>query len=197
MFTSQSQAKAFFAEKIVAQARAENQPLTDAEEWMLRFSESDPEFESDPAREEQFEAETSEAEYEAKIARLLRRCYQRDVEADNAVRALYRNAYATLRQGDHYLLSMIERALGPSFQSTGPGSEFWRVVTSIGLFVVLVVPGSVALLMAAGVAWVGFREAQSTKEIVVSVLGPVFLVGIGYYLIYLWRRERKARQLAA
>jgi hypothetical protein len=39
-----------------------------------------------------------------------------------------------------------------------------------------------ALVMAAGVAWLGFTEARSTGEIVASVLGPLFLGGVGYYL---------------
>ena len=197
MFTSQSQAKAFFIERIVAQARVDQHPLTDAEEWMLRFSESDPEFVIDPARVAQFEAELSEAQYEAKITRLLNRAYGREVEADDTVRALYLDAYTKLRQGDHYLLVMIERALGASLQSTGGGASLWRMGSSIGLFVILVMPGSLALVMAVGVAWLGFTEAGSTGEIVVSILVPLFLAGVGYYLIHMWRRERNRRRIAA
>lgn len=196
VFTSQSQAKAFFVDKVVAQARIDDDPLTDAEAWMLRFSESDPEFLVEPARLAQFEAESSEAEYEAKVVRLLKRSYQREVEADSDVRAGYLSAYSTLSQGDHYLLIMIERALGPSLPSVDSEAGFWRTLSSIGLFVVLVMPGSLALLMAVGVAWLGFTEAGSAREAVISVLAPLPLGGAGYYLIHLWRRERNSRRLA-
>lgn len=71
--TSQSEAKSFFVQKIVGQARAANDPLTDTEEWMLRFSECDPEFVIEPERMAQFDAQISQAEYEKRVARLLKR----------------------------------------------------------------------------------------------------------------------------
>jgi len=49
-FASQRQAKQFFVERIVAQARREGLPLSSDEEWMLSFSESDPEFAVDISR---------------------------------------------------------------------------------------------------------------------------------------------------
>lgn len=109
------------------------------------------------------------------------------------MRAQYLEAYRTLRKGDHYLLVMIEQALGPALQSSDAGAGHWSVLSSIGLFVGLVMPGTFALVMAAGVARVGFTEAGSTGEILISVLAPLFLGGAGVYLIYLWRRERNRR----
>jgi hypothetical protein len=44
VFTSQGQAKRFFVEKVIGQAATEGVLLSDAEQRMLRFSESDPEF---------------------------------------------------------------------------------------------------------------------------------------------------------
>jgi hypothetical protein len=113
MFSSQSQAKTFFVDKIVGQARAEMHPLSDNERWMLRFSESDPEFTVDVARVHQFETEIADSDYEHKIAGLLRRAYQQDVSSDRGTEALYREASLTLHQGDHYLLVMIDQVLGP------------------------------------------------------------------------------------
>ena len=57
-------------------------------------------------------AEISDADYEAKIAGLLERAYKHDVARDPMRRDTYREAYMVLNQGDHYLLVMIDRALG-------------------------------------------------------------------------------------
>ena len=111
MFASQSQAKRFFVEKIVAQAAAEGSPLSDAERQMLNFSESDPEFVVDPALIERLEAEISNDAYEVKVAGLVQRSYERDVAYDPAARDTYREAHTALKHGDHYLLIMIDRAL--------------------------------------------------------------------------------------
>ena len=112
MFGSQSHAKRFFVDKIVAEAAAELRPLSDNERQMLSFSESDPEFVVDPVLVDKLAAEISDGDYEAKVAGLLKRAYRRDVARDGATRDTCREAYAVLNQGDHYLLIMIDRALG-------------------------------------------------------------------------------------
>ena len=123
MFGTQSEAKRFFVDRIVAEAAAELKPLSDSERQMLSFSESDPEFVVDPALVKKLAAEISDEEYERKIAGLLKRAYQRDLARDSAVRDSYREAYAVLNQGDHYLLIMINRALGGKLR---PWWAFWR-----------------------------------------------------------------------
>ena len=67
LFGSQAEAKSFFVDRIVSQASAEGQPLSDNERWMLRFSESDPDFIVDLHRVAQLEAEISDSDYEDKI----------------------------------------------------------------------------------------------------------------------------------
>jgi hypothetical protein len=123
VFTSQGQAKRFFVDKIAAQALAEGTPLSDAEQHMLSFSESDPEFAVDPALVEKLEAEISDEEYEAKIAGLIERSWKREVETDGNAGNVYREAFTTLSQGDHYLLIMIERALRRHLR---PWWALWR-----------------------------------------------------------------------
>jgi hypothetical protein len=112
MFATQAEAKRFFVERVLAQARTEQVRLSPAEQGMLSWSESDPEFKADPALVEQLAAELSDEEYEAKVAGLLERSYQRDVTSDSSARDRYREAYAILTRGDHYLVVMIRRALG-------------------------------------------------------------------------------------
>lgn len=111
MFTSQGQAKRFFVEKILAQAKAEGQPLSEAEQWMLSFSESDPEFTVEPTMVERLATEIADDESETKIAGLIERECAGAVETNRAALDSYRQAYATLSQGDHYLLIMLKRGL--------------------------------------------------------------------------------------
>jgi hypothetical protein len=123
VFTSQSQAKRFFVEKIVTQAASERVTLSDAERRMLSFSESDPEFVVDPVLVERLAAEISDADYESKIVGLLERAFARDLASDVGARDTYAAAYDVLRQGDHYLLVMIDRALKRRLR---PWWAFWR-----------------------------------------------------------------------
>jgi hypothetical protein len=123
VFESESHAKRFFVDKIVGETAAELRPLSDSERQMLSFSESDPEFVVNPALVSKLAAEISDKEYEAKVAGLLKRAYQRDVARDSAERDTYREAYAVLSQGDHYLLIMINQALGRQLR---PCWAFWR-----------------------------------------------------------------------
>jgi hypothetical protein len=190
VFASQSQAKTFFVDKIVGQARAERHPLSDNERWMLRFSESDPEFQVDLARMSQFEAEISDNDYENKIVGLLQRAYQRDVEADGGAQALYRAASRALHQGDHYLLVMIDQVLGPAARGH-LASPVLHLFGQAALFVVLVLPGSLAILFAIVIA-VGVLTGQMPA---LSMIGSLVLGGMGYYLFHLWRREHKSGSL--
>jgi hypothetical protein len=66
MFHSQTEAKRFFVEKVVAQAQVESAPLSAAERRMLSWSESDPDFVIDPQLPEQVTSEISDEEYEKK-----------------------------------------------------------------------------------------------------------------------------------
>ena len=111
MFSTEGQAKRFFVERIVAQATFEQLPLSVAEQRMLSWSESDPEYKVDVALPAQLQAEISDESYEAKIAGLVQRAYERDAASDTGVSQRYKDAYAVLKQGDHYVLIMIERGL--------------------------------------------------------------------------------------
>jgi hypothetical protein len=122
-FASQGQAKRFFVDRIVAQAKRENRPLSSDEEWMLSFSESDPEFAVDVGRVEALEAAISESDYEAKIAGLAHRACEADLAARPSTIADYKEAFRALSDGDHYLLIMLERGLGHWLR---PWWAFWR-----------------------------------------------------------------------
>ena len=125
-FTSQAQAKRFFVERIVEQAKREGAPLSSDEEWMLSFSESDPDFEVDVDRVDALEAAIPSSDYEAKIAGLALRAYQAAVAADRSAYAEYKEAFNVLSQGDHYLLVMLQQSLGWSPPRSHPWWAFWR-----------------------------------------------------------------------
>ena len=75
---------------------------------MLSWSESDVHFKPDYRLAIAFEQQISDAEFEVEISRLIERAYDRDV----AMKVRYREARAKLAEGDHYILVMIDRALG-------------------------------------------------------------------------------------
>jgi hypothetical protein len=122
-FASQAQAKRFFVERILAQAKREGLPLSSDEEWMLSFSESDPEFVVDVGRVQALEAVIPESDYEAKIAGLAHRACEADLASSSSKLADYREAFRTLNRGDHYLLIMLRQGLG---RWVRPWWAFWR-----------------------------------------------------------------------
>ncbi len=182
MATEQREAKRFFVDKIVAQAVAEGEPLSNSERQMLNFSEADPES-IDPAS-----VDPGGDEYEAKIAGLLKRAYLRDLSSDPGAKALYRDAHAVLSEGDHYLLVMTEKALGRA----KPRGALARV----GLFMLLAVPGVLAVLLAGVVGW-GLLGHGSGRDMAEFGTIPLLLAWGGVFMIRLWLRDSGAgkRQL--
>jgi hypothetical protein len=107
-FATQTEAKRFFVERILEQASRDSIFLSGTEQYMLSWSESDPDFKVDVGRASTFEQETTDAKFESKIAQLIKHAYEREA----SMKARYRAARAKLAEGDHYLLIMIDRALG-------------------------------------------------------------------------------------
>ena len=122
MVNTQTEAKRFFVEKVIQRATNEGVSLSAAERWMLRFSESDPEFMVDRRIMDELESEMSDEAYEAKIAGLLERSFAADIAADAGARALWQQAHSVLAQGDHYVQIMIDRAVGERLKRWW---EFW------------------------------------------------------------------------
>jgi hypothetical protein len=111
-FADQCSAKAFFIERLTSQAEKEGIRLSEAERYMLAWSESDPTFAQNPALTRQFENETTDKIFEEKVISLLKRVFDDDLRRDGASKETYQDAYRVLNQGDHYLLVMIKSALG-------------------------------------------------------------------------------------
>jgi hypothetical protein len=110
--TAQSAARRFFVERVLEQAAREKVPLSKAEVHDLSWSESDATSAPDLMLAAAREDEITDDEFEAKIARLIKAAYDRDVARDRKLKARYRDARAALAAGDHYISIMIDRALG-------------------------------------------------------------------------------------
>lgn len=119
---TETEARQFFVDKVTQRAHAEGVGLSDDERQMLRWSESAPDSIHDPVLAERLAARISDADYEAKIAGLLRRSFEEDVATDPGAKGRWQEAWTLLKQGDHYLLVMIERAVGRRLK---PWWMFW------------------------------------------------------------------------
>ncbi|MBI5084553.1 MAG: hypothetical protein HZB13_08150 [Acidobacteria bacterium] len=108
-FASSRDALQFLVGRIVSEARRQGVPLSEAERNMLYFSESGSATPGLVVADLDSERESGQAEYEEKIARLIR-------SARNNARgeaSLWTDAIAILSKEDYYLLVMIGRAGGP------------------------------------------------------------------------------------
>ncbi len=90
------------------QASRDGIVLSDPEKHMLSWSEPDPDFKPNQRLAAAFEEQTTDAEFEEKIAGLIKRAYGHDI----SMKGRYRSARAKLAEGDHYILIMIDRSLG-------------------------------------------------------------------------------------
>src|SRR5439155_670038 len=99
-------------ERIATQAQREGMPLSAAEQHMLRWSETDPEFEIEPDLEEPFEEPQARHDFEARIKQLLKRAYDADMGTDPASEGTFREAVKALAGSDQYLLLMIDPSIG-------------------------------------------------------------------------------------
>jgi hypothetical protein len=127
------EAKDFLADQAAQQAALDSTPLSDLERRMMYFTESDPDSCHNPiSLNEEFEDKYDTVEYEAKMARLLRRAYER-LKAENARGKLqWDEAISTLEKGDHYVLLLWGRHSSIGARKNDPGS---KVVIFGGTFV--------------------------------------------------------------
>lgn len=118
-FVSETPAKAFFISKILQQAEQEGIILSKAQRHVLSWSEGDPSFVLDNELNKQFEKEITQPEFEKKIQTLIKQAYERDISKEKDMKETYREAYKVLKQGDHYILIMIDAAIGSKLRKPG------------------------------------------------------------------------------
>ena len=90
MFITHTDARRFFEQRIVAQADAEDTPLSPDEQLMLKWSESEPDSVADPALAARLASIIFDDEYEQKIGKLLERSYAADLARDRTAKKKWR-----------------------------------------------------------------------------------------------------------
>lgn len=113
-----AQAKKFFIDKIKFQAVRENIRLSEAEEYMLSWSETE-EFAINQTLLDKFNEETTDKEFEKKITNLIKHAFEFDIKRDSEMEETYRSAYYALKTEDHYILIMIEDGIGSILEKFG------------------------------------------------------------------------------
>jgi len=118
-FTDQFEAKRYFVDKVILQSQKDNIPLTEAEKYMIEWTETDERFEVRQDLIDKFNEETTDADFEQKVSLMLKNAYSYDVEMDPSAKETYRNAYKTLKEGDHYIRVMIDDSIGSKLKKWG------------------------------------------------------------------------------
>ena len=122
MVRTQTEARQFFVNKVIQQADSDGMALSKDERQMLFWSESAPNSVADPELAERLAKDISDSDYEAKIAGLLRRSLAAEIARDPQAKDLWQQARSVLKEGDHYILVMIDEAVG---QQLEPWWRFW------------------------------------------------------------------------
>ena len=120
-FQTERQAKEYLVERIVAEARREQVPLSEVERKMLYFTESGWTLPNILEVNAEFERDYDNDEYEQKIAGLVREIEKQNQTASGDEQSRWDEAVVKLSEGDHYLLVLID--LGRS-SPAGPLSKW-------------------------------------------------------------------------
>ncbi|MGH9829066.1 MAG: hypothetical protein ACREDR_38090 [Blastocatellia bacterium] len=104
------QAKEFLISRVLQEAAVESISISEIERKMLYFSEQQQEpddlFEVNAQFDEQYNAQ----EYEAKIAGLIKRAYERDKGSSDQLAQQWLDQIRALQREDHYILVMVSQA---------------------------------------------------------------------------------------
>jgi hypothetical protein len=111
-FATTREAKEFLVGKITDQARRAGISLSDVERKMLHFSETDRMAPDVSDANTTFDRDYDQARYEKKIVKIVRQLRARERRETVGDRDFWNEAVQKLREGDHYLMVMIEDAGG-------------------------------------------------------------------------------------
>ena len=165
-------AKIFLLSRVTEEAQTEQVALTDFEMQVLGFEEAiaSP---ADLAAMEKFDQQNDSDAFEAKVARLVKKAYQRDKRINGG--GQWHTALQAVRTRDFYLLMMIERA-----EIKVPRPSLWRSMkpSTLVLYAILVLMAAVGALIA--FTELGARLLHSdASRFVFYVLWVALLFGIG------------------
>jgi len=130
------EAKEFFIQKVLDQARKEDVSFSDVEKQMLSWRDTDPNFYENHELHEKFKNEISKREYEKKIARLIRSGYDNDLGVDNVAKETYEQAYKAIKPKDYYIFIMVDKAIGKDINKLG---YFFGMYNSSGEYILKII----------------------------------------------------------
>jgi hypothetical protein len=125
------EAKDFLVSEIMQQAALDRTPVSDLERRMMYFTESEDAVEDPIELNTAFEAEHDSAEFEKKIAALMKRAYARLKNENPPSAARWDEAIETLLAGDHYLLVMWDASGASRVPVAAVGKLAIRVLAPI------------------------------------------------------------------
>jgi len=162
-------AKEFLISQIVEESQRENVPLSEVERKMLYFTETEETLPDIYEVNAQFESAYDSAQYEEKIAALLRNAFRRNQKESVEAKHQWKQAVADLRKEDHYLLVMIDRSLQPP-------SDFWTVAKWSSILVVCVLVAVTLWEYAYDKGWIpSWVSNLSPRLVIYSVVGVWFV----------------------
>ena len=140
-FADEREAKEFAIGLIVSEADKEGAPLSELELKMLYHSENGWSNPGLPESAPDFESEYDSSPYEKKIATLTKRLKKRLESEDPKTLEAWSDALEKLREGDHYLLVLVQAETSPQ----RPPYDFFKLFLT-ALLIVLIPVALVALL---------------------------------------------------
>lgn len=126
-FSNARQAKEFLAEHIVSQAKCDGVALSEVERKMLFFSDTDWTLPDMTTVSQEFDRDYDQAEYERKIAGIVRNVRQ-ELTKDESAQLRWNDAVAYLRNEDHYLLVLIDGADADRARPGRPPGDFLKLI---------------------------------------------------------------------
>lgn len=133
-------AKKFFIDKVLLQAQKEHVILSEAERYMLSWTEDrGKDFSPNQDLTDKFEDEITQDAFEKKIAGLLCNAYVNDAQNDKQQKKTYQDALRALREGDHYIAVMAEMAIKEGGAANWLKDKILLIVAAVGVSICLFV----------------------------------------------------------
>jgi hypothetical protein len=112
-------AKQFLIARVIEEAELQQVLLSDVEKKMLYFTEVHPSLPDIYEINAEFERNYDAAEYEDKVAALLRNARDRDSRPSPTREQEWKDALDALKKEDHYILVMVRQAFGVGLAARG------------------------------------------------------------------------------
>ena len=128
-FANSREAKEFLISKVLEEGERQGKPLSELERKMLHFTETEPTLPDMLEVSDRFDQEYDQWEYETKIVKLLKAAYHRDLKKSPSNAREWEEAVIRLKDEDHYILVMTDRALPITRRPIGN----WRLLVALTL----------------------------------------------------------------